>query len=205
MKYAKPLGAILILVAIVIAAAWFINKPEQGAAGGMLSYPLSRFEERPKLLTFGLFVTPNPDQNPIDPPERFVGYHTALDLETFDEEQAPEVDVEVKAICDGTMEVARTADGYGGVLVQSCRINDQDVTVLYGHLDPQSFTKQQGQAVARGERLAILGDEKSAESGFTRKHLHLGIHKGKDIVLLGYVQSQAELENYMDPLPLIQP
>jgi murein DD-endopeptidase MepM/ murein hydrolase activator NlpD len=103
------------------------------------------------------------------------------------------------------LEVARTADGYGGVLIQSCRINDQDVTVLYGHLDPASFTKQPGQPVSSGEKLAVLGDEKSAESGFTRKHLHLGIHKGKDIALLGYVQSQSQLEEYIDPLPLLVP
>jgi hypothetical protein len=205
MNIKKQLISIVILIAAIGATTWAVKKSDPQESSGGLTHPLTKFESRPKLLTFGLFVTPNPDQNPIDPPERFTGYHTALDIETFDDEQAPEVLVEVKAICDGQLQVARTAEGYGGVLIQSCRINDQDVTVLYGHLDPASFTKQPGQAVAGGERLAVLGDEKSAESGFTRKHLHLGIHKGSEIVLLGYVQSQAELANYIDPLPLLIP
>lgn len=205
MDFKKQLILVIILAALVGIAAWVIKKSERGQTSATLEYPLSRFDDRPKLLTFGLFVTPNPDQNPINPPERFVGYHTALDIETFDDEQAVEIEVSVTAVCDGQMEVARTADGYGGVLIQSCWINGQDTMVLYGHLDPASFTKQPGQSVTRGEKLAILGDEKSAESGFTRKHLHLGIHKGKEIVLLGYVQTQAELENYIDPLPLLSP
>lgn len=205
MNIKKQLILAVILIAAIGATAWAIKKPESKESSGGLQHPMSRFEERPKLLTFGLFVTPNPDQNPIDPPERFTGYHAALDIETFDDEQPAEVMVEVKAICDGQLKVARTAEGYGGVLIQSCRINDQDVTVLYGHLDPSSFTKQQGQSVSSGEKLGVLGDEKSAESGFNRKHLHLGIHKGTDIVLPGYVQSQTELENYIDPLPLLMP
>jgi hypothetical protein len=205
MNFKKQLILIIILIAALGGIAWAVKKQESPESSGRLTHPMTKFEARPKLLTFGLFVTPNPDQNPIDPPERFTGYHAALDIETFDDEQAPEIMVEVKAICEGQMQVVRTAEGYGGVLIQSCRINDQDVTVLYGHLDPASFTKQPGQAVSSGEKLAVLGDEKSVESGFNRKHLHLGIHKGKDIALLGYVQSQAELNNYLDPLPLLAP
>jgi murein DD-endopeptidase MepM/ murein hydrolase activator NlpD len=204
MDFKKQLVLVIILAAAIGVTAWAVKKPESDRPAE-LGHPLSRLDERPKLLTFGLFVTPNPEQNPIDPPERFTGYHTALDIETFDEEQPAEVAVEVFAACDGQLLAARTADGYGGVMIQSCQINGEEVTVLYGHLDPDSFAKQPEEQVAEGDKLAALGDEKSAESGFTRKHLHFGIHKGPEITLLGYVQTQGELDSYVDPLPLLQP
>jgi murein DD-endopeptidase MepM/ murein hydrolase activator NlpD len=198
----KQILIIGVMVAILVGTAYVFQKPMQGwGSGKKLAHPLSRFDERPKLLTFGLYVTPDPEQNPIDPPERFIGYHTALDLETFAEEANEPVDV--YAICDGQIKEARTAEGYGGVMVQSCTIGRQEVTVLYGHVEPTSFAKKAGDSVARGEKIAQLADARSEGSGLTRKHLHLGIHKGSEVVLLGYVQDQKELENYIDPLPLL--
>jgi murein DD-endopeptidase MepM/ murein hydrolase activator NlpD len=199
-NFLKNLALLAACFLIVVAAAWaFKRMPAKEMA---LAYPLSDFNDRPKLLTFGLYVTPDPEQNPIDPPERFVGYHTALDLEILDGEEGKDVDV--FAICAGNVIAARTAEGYGGVLVQACTINGQAVTVLYGHIDPSSFTKQAGNPVAKGEKIAVLGDGRTAETGDTRKHLHLGIHKGSEEVLAGYVQTQTELENYIDPLPLFK-
>lgn len=202
----KQLLIIPVLIAVLVGALLIFQKPdnesEPNASTSMYKKPLTKFNEREKLLTFGLFVTPNPDQNPIDPPERFTGYHTALDIETFEDEI--DKDVEVKSICDGSVLEAKTADGYGGVLIHTCQINGEDVTILYGHLNPTSFTKKIGDAVKRGDKLGVLGKEMSAESGNTRKHLHLGIHKGPEIVLLGYVQSQEELQNYIDPAPLFE-
>jgi len=190
------------MAALLVLVAWSLMGQGNEPARTPLGQPLARFRERPKLLTFGLYVTPNPDQNPIDPPERFVGYHTALDVETFDDEAG--VAVEVVAVCDGTVVEARTADGYGGVLVHTCTVGGQAVTVLYGHMDPDSFTRKIGDPVTRGQKLAELGNDKSAESGLTRKHLHLGIHRGAEPALLGYVQTEAALDDYMDPLPLMQ-
>lgn len=200
----KQLLAIPALIAVFIACFIVFQKPdeEDNATSSMLKKPLSKFNDRQKLLTFGMYVTPNPEQNPIDPPERFVGYHTALDVEVFEDEMDKEV--EVKAICEGNVVEAKTADGYGGVLVHTCQINGEDVTVLYGHLNPNTFTKKIGDPIKRGESIAFLGEEQSPESGFTRKHLHLGIHRGKEVVLLGYVQSEAELQNYIDPAPLFK-
>jgi hydrogenase/urease accessory protein HupE len=95
MNIKKQLVLIVLLTAAISATAWAVKKTGSDGSSGGLTHPLSKFDERPKLLTFGLFVTSNPDQNPIDPPERFVGYHTALDIETFDDEQAAEVLVDV--------------------------------------------------------------------------------------------------------------
>lgn len=167
-----------------------------------LTYPLSRGEEREKKLTFGLYVTPNPEQNPIDPPERFTGYHTALDFEIFPEEET--TDVAIMAACTGTILQTEVIAGYGGVIIQSCRIENQEVTVLYGHLDYTRFQKEVGNAVRPGEQIGFLGDGKSPESGDTRKHLHFGIHKGTEIEVKGYVENEAELQSFINPLPLLQ-
>lgn len=159
--------------------------------------PLVRMPERELKLTFGLYVTPDPDQNPIDPPERFIGYHTALDIEVLpDEDQA---EVMVYAVCDGPIIFSSIVDGYGGTLVQACDYLDQPVTVLYGHLDPASLAAKSSTSVSAGDQIAQLGEGNTSETSFNRKHLHLGIHKGSELVLKGYVQSVSELENYLDP------
>lgn len=167
-----------------------------------LAWPISRGEEREKKLTFGLFVTPDPENNPIDPPERFTGYHTALDLEIFPEEESQ--DVPILAACDGKILQADVVSGYGGVIIQSCMIEGADATVLYGHLDYHRFLKSPEQEVKKGEQIGFLGESKSDESGMTRKHLHFGVHKGQEIEVKGYAEIESELENFLDPFPLLQ-
>jgi hypothetical protein len=46
--------------------------------------------------------------------------------------------------------------------------------------------------------LAVLGTGFSTETDGERKHLHLGIHKGTAINILGYVQNSSELNNWVD-------
>lgn len=167
-----------------------------------LAPPIDNFDSRPKLLTFGVFVTPDPENNPIDPPERFSGYHTALDLEVTEDELSK--DVNIYSVCSGRLIYAQSANGYGGVMIQKCKIQNINVTVLYGHLDPISFAFKVGDEILSGKKIAILGDNKTEETGDTRKHLHLSIHKGYEIELLGYVESEEDLEDYIDPLPLFQ-
>jgi murein DD-endopeptidase MepM/ murein hydrolase activator NlpD len=170
--------------------------------GPPMGEPLRDFSSRPKLLRFGMYVTPNPNQNPIDPPERFTGYHTALDIETFPSEAGQ--DVPVFAICDGEILAAQTADGHGGVLIQRCLIKGESVTVLYGHVNPASFTRDEGSQVAKGDQVAVLGEARTEASGLNRKHLHLSIHRGSTIEYVGYVQTSKELQDFLDPLPLLQ-
>jgi murein DD-endopeptidase MepM/ murein hydrolase activator NlpD len=159
--------------------------------------PLNNIEEDDLLLTFGLYVTPDPNQNPIDPPERFTGYHTALDVEVETNELNQEVPV--FAICDGEVVYRQNVEGYGGVLIQQCTYAGDEVTVLYGHLDLDSIPAQVGEAVKARDTVGNLGDHKSAETSENRKHLHLGIHKGTEIELRGYVQTEGELEAFIDP------
>jgi len=163
--------------------------------------PLYRSLSRPKLLTFGLYVTPDPEQNPIDPPERFSGFHSALDYEVFENELGQ--DVNVYAICDGEVVYSQFAEGYGGTFIQQCKIDNQEVTVLYGHLDQESIAHEVGDALKAGEVIGLLGEHKTAETSDNRMHLHLGIHKGTDIELRGYVQNESELEAFIDPATVL--
>ena len=160
-----------------------------------LSDALSRVTKKP----FGLYVTPK--TSPVQP-EKFTGYHTGADLETTPDEA--DVDVPVSAVCDGTLLVKRTATGYGGIAVQSCTIKGQAVTVVYGHLRLAGVTPNVGDHLAAGETFAVLGTGYSSETDGERKHLHLGIHKGKTVNILGYVQAKADLAQWIDPLSIMQ-
>lgn len=157
---------------------------------------LSRITKKP----FGIFIIP---KTSTVQPERFSGYHTAVDLETTPAEQ--NIDVPVKALCDGKLLSARTASGYGGVAVESCVLEGQAVTVIYGHIKLSSVTIRVGDQLKAGDFLANLGTGFSQETDGERKHLHLGIHKGSSIGILGYVQSERELSNWIDPQKYLNP
>ena len=97
-----------------------------------------------------------------------------------------------------------TIDGYGGVFNQSCRLAGNDVAVLYGHVDPNRFRHVKGQEIKKGDGIAFLAQAERAENGFTRKHLHLGIGKGLEVEIPGYLKNQNLLESFIDPLPLLE-
>jgi hypothetical protein len=156
--------------------------------------PIDRAAERITKKPFGKYV--NPNNSPVSP-ERFTGYHVAVDFEAFEDEK--DKDVRVSTICAGPLLVRRSVDGYGGVAVQECSIQDQVVTVLYGHLRLSSIVAKVGQEIKAGETLGVLGTGYTAETDNERKHLHLSIHKGADPVLTGYVQNQSLLSNWLDP------
>jgi murein DD-endopeptidase MepM/ murein hydrolase activator NlpD len=178
-------------------------QPQASNTSELLPWPLEKADQRQTLLKFSMYVTPNSNQNPITPPERFSGYHTGLDIEILPEEI--EAVVPVKTICDGKIIYTGTIEGYGGVVIQECTLNNQPTSVLYGHVKPSSIKVSQGDEVIRPETIiAELGDTNSEETGNTRKHLHLGIHKGNHIEFLGYVTDEKDLQEFIDPLLLLQ-
>lgn len=156
---------------------------------------LARITKKP----FGIFITPK--NSPVQP-ERFSGYHTAVDLETFPDEQ--NIDVSVFSLCDGELLSARTASGYGGVAVQRCMLDDQAVTVVYGHIQLSSVVAKVGDQLRAGDFLANLAAGFSSETDGERKHLHLGIHKGSSVNILGYVQNKNQLNDWMDPVKYLK-
>ena len=150
---------------------------------------LARITKKP----FGIKISP--EDSPVLP-EKFSGYHTGVDFETFADEQT--ADIPIFAICAGKLVLKKYASGYGGVAAQSCQIENQDVMVVYGHLQLSSISAKISQAINVGSQIGVLGTGYSTQTDNERKHLHLGIHKGKNIFLLGYVQSQRELDGWFD-------
>ncbi|MGL5830853.1 MAG: M23 family metallopeptidase [Candidatus Altimarinota bacterium] len=186
------------LMGVLLAGACNMNFFGQS---GNLTWPLEKSWEREQLLTFGLYVTPDAENNPINPPERFSGFHTALDLEVLPGEE--DSDVSVKAICTGKVTFAGSAEGYGGVFVHTCVLNEEVVSVLYGHMDADSFQLEVGDEIQKATEIGKLAQAKTAANGYTRKHLHLGIHKGEMGIFKGYVQSETELGEFIDPSSLL--
>lgn len=167
--------------------------PTPTSSAAQLVPPIANWQARVTKKPFGIYITP---QNSPVQPEKFSGYHTGVDFETFSEEQ--NIDVPIYAICSGKLLVKEYASGYGGVAVQACKLNGDDVTIIYGHLRLASISAVKGQNLAAGEQIGMLGTGYSTETNGERKHLHLGIHKGTAINILGYVQNQAELSGWLD-------
>lgn len=158
-----------------------------------LSEPVTNAKARITKKPFGIYITPQ--TSPVQP-EKFSGYHTGTDFETTPGEAGAEVPV--YAICTGKIRNKEIVQGYGGVIVQDCTLDDQPVTVLYGHLNIRQSQASSGLEAKAGEEIATLAAANSELSGGERKHLHLGIHKGNQIDYRGYVQNQPELSGWLD-------
>jgi dienelactone hydrolase len=180
------------------ATAWerTINffRDNLGLENPELALPLGRPEERIIKKNFGTYVTP--ESSPVED-EKFRGYHTGVDWEVFPEEIGNEV--EVKAVCSGQLADKSYVSGYGGVAVQDCELNDEPVTVIYGHLDLASIAFGINEQIGAGQVLGALGEHKSQETDGERKHLHLGIRKGSEVNFQGYVDSEDKLSAWLDP------
>ncbi|MEP7162832.1 MAG: M23 family metallopeptidase [Candidatus Moraniibacteriota bacterium] len=156
--------------------------------------PLERANERVTKKPFGIFI--DPETSPVQP-ERFRGYHTGADFETFPEEAA--MALPIRAVCDGKVLDKRVATGYGGMLVTSCTLSLKSVTVVYGHLALVSIPWRIGDTVTTGDILGNLGLGGSRETDGERKHLHLSIHKGEALNIRGYTSKKSELDSWIDP------
>lgn len=155
--------------------------------------PIDEFKQRITKKPFGILI--DPATSPVQP-EKFSGYHTAVDVEYGDVEAA----VVVRAIGNGKVVVSRTADGYGGVFVVQHPYISNFYT-LYGHVDPASLPRN-GTVVTAGQILGRLAPEFSAGSGGERKHLHFGVVRKAQVDIAGYVSAQPALAGWMDPLEL---
>lgn len=164
------------------------------AATDTLADPISQFKARVTKKPFGIYITP---QNSPVQSERFTGYHTGADAEYQDVVS----DVPVYALADGTIVLARTASGYGGVLMIEFSLNGVRHTALYGHLRPSSLP-QVGQSFKKGDQMAVIGTGYSTETDGERRHLHFAILSDNGTDLKGYVQNKSELSGWIDPLSL---
>lgn len=195
--------AILVTIIIIVLVVLLLRKPAQApeltttatptAIASKIRPPLIRANERITKKPFGIYITPQ--TSPVQP-EKFTGYHTGVDFETFADEQT--TDVAVMAICTGPLLVKRTASGYGGVVVQRCEIDGASVTIIYGHLRIADVTVSVGDTLTAGKSFAVLGIGYSSETDGERKHLHLGIHRGTTVNITGYVNAKSALSDWMD-------
>jgi murein DD-endopeptidase MepM/ murein hydrolase activator NlpD len=160
-----------------------------------ISGGLSRVTKKP----FGIYVSPG--HSPVSP-EKFTGYHTGIDFETTPAEQ--NIDVPIYAACAGKLLAKKYASGYGGVAVQACVLDGQNVTIIYGHLRTSSIAPNIGDELKAGQQIAVLGTGYTSETDGERKHLHFGIHKGTAVNILGYVQKQSDLTGWENPLNYLQ-
>ncbi len=160
--------------------------------------PLDRTKERVTKKPFGIYI--DRATSPVQP-ERFSGYHTGTDFEIFSDEATD--DVAVTAICSGKVVEKRLATGYGGVLVTDCVIDNKKVTVIYGHLTLSSIDVKVGERIKAGDVIGFLGAGGSSDTGGERKHLHLGIHLGSAVDILGYVPVKSRLSDWLDPCDFV--
>lgn len=165
------------------------------AEQALLYYPIEQFAEQATKKLFGTYITPA--TSPIQP-ERFSGYHTGVDVETTEAQQAE--DVPIFALADGTLSLKKIASGYGGVIGLNFSFQGKPYTAIYGHVRLSSVTLGIGESILAGEQLGVLGTGFSDETDGERKHLHFGLIPGDDPVLLGYVNSQTELNEWVDPV-----
>ena len=175
------------------------NNPEPIIIQPKLALPLDQALSRVTKKPFGIYITPK--NSPISP-EKFSGYHTGVDFEIFPNEENK--DITVSAVCVGKLLLKKYAAGYGGVAVELCKLDNQDVTIIYGHLKLSSIDLKVDQAIAAGEKIGILGKGYSSETDGERKHLHLGVHKGSTVNLLGYVQDKNLLSDWFNALDYLK-
>lgn len=203
----KKIYLILLIIIIIFLGIILLKKPlNQGETitptleknifteeSETTELPMEKARQRVTKKPFGIKISPN--NSPISS-ERFSGYHTGVDYEIFKNEE--NLNIQVLAICNGKLLRKQTIAGYGGLLIQECELNNQQVTVIYGHIKISSVKQNIGDHILKEEKLAILGNSFSQETDNERKHLHLGIHKGKNIDIRGYVQNPSELNNWID-------
>ncbi|MBU2028660.1 M23 family metallopeptidase [Patescibacteria group bacterium] len=221
----KKISIILAIILVALMTFWFLSKKSEAPtvenpsleSGDTNLEPISLAEESAREITISDVPLPNPEKritkkpfgiliSPQNSPvslEKFSGYHTGTDFEIFPEET--DVDIEVRAICGGEILQKKKVSGYGGVIIQSCVLNGEVVMVLYGHLKLSNAPAEIGKTFFRGDKLAMLGADGSADTDGERKHLHLGIRKGDTVDVRGYVSNQNELTNWLDPVKILFP
>lgn len=208
LAYAYP--NITSVAAAPVDAGLSFSIPEKSSTSGALptasstkattfGLPMSNAFGRVTKKTFGMAI--HPSTSPV-PNDRFNGFHVGVDFEVTEDEE--HVDSPVAAVCDGPFISKQFAKGYGGYALQACKLDGDDVIVLYGHMDLESIDWKANQSMKRGETVGVLGEGHSHETDGVRKHLHLGVHRGKEIDIRGYVQATSEVNGWLDALPYMR-
>lgn len=127
--------------------------------------------------------------------DRFRGYHVADDIEPAD----PVATTPVYAMAEGTIDQIGTVSGYGGFIRIEHIVERQTISAIYGHLDVSASAIKKGDAVSKGQQIAILGTDQSPETDGERKHLHFGLFHGTEDRVNGYAQTATEVNDWINP------
>ncbi len=168
-----------------------LKKQPQAAT---LTEPVAEFSKRITKKKFGIYSTPA--SSPI-PNERFTGWHTGVDVEYGDISKT----VPVHAITSGTVTYSGWVSGYGGVTLITHQIKASPKTVVYGHLAPSNLLPA-GTKVKPDQVIGGLGKAYSNETDGERKHLHFGILSDNRQDFRGYVSTEAQLSDWLNPTDL---
>ena len=165
----------------------------------LFTSPINRHEERVTKKPFGLNILPG--KSPIAG-DRFTGIHVGVDFETFAEEA--DIPIAIYAICEGPLRIKTFANGYGGVAVQTCELDEQTISVIYGHLHLDSIQPSVQELLTQGQFIGYLGKGGSKQTDGVRKHLHLGIRSGVSSDIRGYIKDESELSNWYDVMSYLE-
>ncbi len=171
----------VLTLALLLSAC---SQPAEPVAGPAVVLPIDEYFERTTYKVFGQYVS-----------DRFTGYHAGDDIEYTDTVE----EVPVYAIADGVVMREGWVSGYGGLLTVKFIIEDREIYALYGHINLSSSSLLVGQEVKQGDFLANLGEGESEETDGERKHLHFALYEGGDLRVKGYVDTEAELAEWIDP------
>ncbi|MDN5744983.1 MAG: peptidoglycan DD-metalloendopeptidase family protein, partial [Nocardioidaceae bacterium] len=161
-KHRKKIIAILVVLALLLIL-WLDNDDpclsDSGSGGGSgpttsegLAYPVD--EDAPVSSPFG-------PRNGLP--------HNGTDL-------APPHGAPIYAFADGTVIAAQDSgvSGFGGWIVLLHDIDGEEVSTVYGHMEPGGVLVSDGDTVEAGEHIARVGNA-GASSG---PHLHFEVHEG---------------------------
>ncbi|MDP3764603.1 MAG: M23 family metallopeptidase [bacterium] len=157
------------------------------ATNGEIYLPIKNFYNNQTVNPFGVYRA-----------GRFVGYHSGVDIEI--EEEDLDKNIPVYSIYGGEVTKVGEASGYGGVVAIKHNFEgNKDLTSVYGHLRLRDIKVSEGQKITSGYLIGYLGAAYTSETAAERKHLHFGLSKNSDLDIKGYVDTLAELSNWLNP------
>lgn len=159
-------------------------------------FPLPDYFSRIKIKKFGQRVLAT-EKFEVPCGADFSGFHNADDLEVTESELTS--NVAVHAVAAGKVLQLGNVSGYGGLLIQSAKLDGKDVTIYYGHVNHLTAKVKVGDSVLAGDPIAFLGKGCSQETSGERKHLHFAISEKPGIDVRGYVPNENILQNWVNP------
>ncbi len=181
------LGTVLLAACSQSTEPVVLDEELEDKAAPAVVLPIDEYFERTTYKVFGQYVS-----------DSFTGYHAGDDIEYTDVID----EVPVYAIADGVVMREGWVSGYGGLLTMKFSVEGREIYALYGHIDLSSSGLVVGQEVEQGEFLANLGEGESEETDGERKHLHFALYEGGSLRTKGYVDTEAELAEWIDPSEL---